>query len=166
MRSNTRGFIPLVAIVLLGLMAVAGGVIATVSIRHNGKANAPVATSTEQAATSTTYSAPVRARVESSGADTTVSAPEVSSTPVATIVRKMDADTAKACGEVQSDLRDVKINGDGSGDLNHTQGTVSLLKTVADLCNALKKPSANTPDGDAQFIAREAAVKQQFALYK
>ena len=86
--------------------------------------------------------------------------------PVAQIVRLMDTATSQDCQEVQSDLRDVKVNGDGTGDLNHTQGTASLLKTVAELCNALKKPTPNTADGDAQFLAGENVVKQQFGLYK
>lgn len=109
MGKNTRGFIPLVAIVLLGLVAVAGGAIAAFSI-HNKTASketlsAVVATSTpEQAATTTeaAYSTPVQARVQSSGAGTTQSAPEAPSTPVTQISATLDADTKTICDETGS----------------------------------------------------------------
>lgn len=159
------------AIVLLGLVAVVSGAIAAFSI-HNKTASektqaAVSATSTlgqTDSTTGTAYSAPVQARVESSGAGTSKTAPATPSTPVAQIVRPMDAEISQDCQEAQSGLADVKANGDGSGDLSHTKQTASLLKAVVDLCNVLKKPSANTPDGDELFLVRESAVKQQFDL--
>lgn len=182
MRQVTRGFIPLVAIVLLGLVAIAGAAIAAVSIQHKiASKEAVTDTSTpEQMATTTgaAYSAPVQARVQSSGTGTSQSAPDALSTPVAAIVRQMDTETAQDCQEAQSDFADVKANGVAeSADVNGDQiqasqqevadakNAESLLGTIVNLCNTLKKPSPNTADGDTAFANQEASVKAQFALY-
>jgi hypothetical protein len=181
MKKHTRGFIPLVAIVLLGLIAVAGGVIAAVSI-HNKAANrkeqtSAAATSTPTTTTDAAYSAPVQARVQSSEASSTQRAGDATSTRVAQTVRPIDPETAQDCQESQVDLADVKANGvqenTGGDQIQASQQQVaeankaiSLLETIAGLCNTLKKPSPNTADGDAKFLSQEITVKQQFDLYQ
>lgn len=67
MKSHQRGFISLVAIILLGITAVVGGTIATVSIRNsNPKPSSEAGIKAEEPAL-----APVSARVESSATTTT-----------------------------------------------------------------------------------------------
>lgn len=78
MKSHQRGFIPLVAIILLGITAVVGGTIATVSIRNsNPKPSSEVGTKADEPVL-----APVPARVESSATTTTSISPGVVKPPV------------------------------------------------------------------------------------
>lgn len=71
MRNSHRGFIPLVAIILLGLVAVSGGVVATMALKGQEKAPAPpdqidslppVAARVESSATTTTSTSPADAK--------------------------------------------------------------------------------------------------------
>lgn len=126
MGQNSRGFIPLVAIILLGLIAIAGGTIATVSIRHNKPVEASVATSTEPTATGTAYSAPVQAQVESSPASAAVQADTAPKAPVGQIMPIPDVVTTRICTEA---ARQTPVSGVG--------GTASWLKTIASDCSDL-----------------------------
>lgn len=81
MKSHQRGFIPLVAIILLGITAVVGGTIATVSIRNSTpKSTLEVGAKADEPAL-----APVSARVESSTATTTNASSDSLKPPVGRI---------------------------------------------------------------------------------
>lgn len=146
---TSRGFIPLVAIILLGLLVVAGGTIAAVSIQHNKPSEASIATSTEPATTSTADSAPVRARVEGSGTSTAHTAPAIPSTPVGQISATLDAGTKAICDQVGT--QEPVIAG----------GYVVGMPTW---CRELETPAADTPDQKQIWLRLETKIKQGWQL--
>lgn len=89
MKSHQRGFIPLVAIILLGITVVVGGTIATVSIRNSSpKVDSEVNIKKDEPAL-----APASARVESFATSTTSTASVNSKPPVERIEAKIERQT-------------------------------------------------------------------------
>lgn len=156
MRKAQRGFIPLMAIILLGILAVAGGTIATISIRHNQTAQQEVrATSTPEqvgTATNTAYSAPVQARVESSHTPTTVTADSAAPAPVAQISPILDADAKAICDNV----------GPASNTLTKAN---SAKETTQLLCKRLNTSESNTPEQQKAWQQLADSIKQKGKLW-
>lgn len=88
MKINTRGFIPLVAIILLGLTAVTGGVIATVSIQHNRQPEVANKKSMDTSTVNPAYLPPVSTNVRSSATVATSTRITVGQTPVKHVAAK------------------------------------------------------------------------------
>lgn len=102
MKSHQRGFIPLVAIILLGITAVVGGTIATVSIRNSTpKSTSEVGTKADGPAL-----APVSARVESSNPTKTNASSDSLKLPVERIRAQeektiiLDAKSKEICDQI------------------------------------------------------------------
>lgn len=120
MQSHQRGFIPLVAIILLGITAVVGGTIATISIHNsNPKPDSEVDTKADEPALT-----PVSARVESSVTITTSTTSTEIKLPVEktkTAIEKqivVDTKTKEICDQIalvqidtskQSLARDIQV---------------------------------------------------------
>lgn len=157
MKKSARGFIPLVAIVLLGLVAVTGAAIVAVSI-HNKTANEKAvsvssATSTSEqpsAPTGTTDSAPVSARVQSSGASATKTASDAPSTPVAQISATLDADTKAIC--------------DQTGTQEPVTAGQPYTLGIPTWCKELQTPAADTSDQEVRWQTLETKIKSAWKL--
>lgn len=150
MKTNTRGFIPLVAIILLGITAVAGGTIATVSIRHNKKLpETPVTVVAHATTTSSTYSAPVMAKVKSSTVHATSTAKQTQQTPVAQILATLDIQTQKDCQDVS------KLG---------IPSAKSLISGIQIICKRLTTPGPNTIVQVDEWKRLEEDVQQKYTL--
>lgn len=157
------------AIVIVGLIVAAGGTIAAVSIRSSGEK--PEATKNETVATTTegAYSGPVLSQVESSEENKRIVTPKSVSTDIEANTKPANsirAETREICTKAQSDLADVKANGDGTGDLSHTRKSASLLRTVAELCNTLEKDLANGHSDTESTREKEQAIKEKWQLWQ
>ena len=77
-----RGFIPIIAIILFGVMAIAGGTVAVISTRHPKPIETPVTESFSPTATTSAYSAPVSVQAVLPPATTTSTNKKKLSEPV------------------------------------------------------------------------------------
>lgn len=134
-----RGFIPLVAIILLGLIAIAGGTIATVSISRSNTELRPTATTTTEWADL----APVSARVESLEASEGFTQDKVEvTTPEA-----FDDSEAKAiCAEVME---------------QEVPGTPSLIGQIHALCEKI-----HTKDQGVDLEYTANVLKEKWELWQ
>lgn len=147
MRKAHRGFIPLVAIILLGLLAIGGGTIAAVSIRSNKPAEAPTAKTDLATTTDAAYSAPVSARVASSGAGSTTGQSIAVPTTVEQISGSVSIETYQICSGAR------KTSSDAS--------TKSLIGTVIALCN---RSQGNLSPEQARDL--DVSIKEKWQLYE
>lgn len=147
MHTTHRGFIPLVAIILLGLVAVAGGTIATVSMRSSGQKPAVV---TDQATTTPSleaYSAPVSTRVASSTPTTRVEEVEVSARLV---TPDLSPEAISICNEVLQEP---------------DPGKPSLLRDEQTLCKELQEVEPDTPEQRERWSELENSLLEKHDLY-
>ncbi len=150
MHTSHRGFIPLVAIVIVGLIVAAGGTIAAVSMRSSGEkpeeAKSEVVTTTTEGA----YSGPVSSRVESLEEDKEVVAPKSVSTSVeANVETKVEirAGTREICAEAQT-----KAEPSGR----------SLIADIHVLCEQLLKGNYT----EENVRDKEQALKEKWQLWR
>jgi hypothetical protein len=151
MKSHQRGFIPLVAIILLGITAVVGGTIATVSIRNsNPKPSSEVGIKAEEPAL-----APVSARVESSEAG----AKAGTSKPVSSNVEaRKKTESAETSSALRDSTRKTCATAQEQDDLTGK----GLITNIHALCDQLLKgnyTSENIQD-------KEADLQEKWRLWK
>lgn len=155
MKTNTRGFIPLVAIILLGLTAIAGGTIATVSIQHNKQ---PIARAPEVepiATTSSAYLAPVSTNVKSSTSRAT-------STPKVAQEARVGQITAILGTRTQQDCDDVKE----LAVVRNQKNKRSLTEDIQVICSQLATPGPDTQEQIEKWRLLEERAQTKIALLK
>lgn len=151
MKSHQRGFIPLVAIILLGITAVVGGTIATVSIHNsNPKPTSEVGTKVDGPAL-----APVSARVESSETRAEVITPK----PVSSNV---EASKKAEQAETSSILRDSTRKTCTSAQEQDDLTGKGLITDIRALCDQLLKGNYTQEN----IRDKEAALQEKWRLWK
>lgn len=135
MGTHHRGFIPLVAIVLLGLVAMVGGVAATVYVRGEAE---PV----EDTAQETSASVPISAQVASS---TETEAQIVPEEPAALVRATISSESRAICEEV----------------LSKPEAPKSLLGDAQAICRQFEKLELDTLEQRERWLELEEKLKQR-----
>lgn len=130
----------MVAILLLGLVAVAGGVVATVYVRGEAE---PV----EDVAQETSASVPVSAQVASSTESETQIVPEE---PAALVRATISSESRAICEEV----------------LSKPEASKSLLGDVQAICRQFDKLELDTPEQRGHWLELEEKLKQRAELLR
>lgn len=144
---TSKGFIPLVAIVVVGLIVAAGGTIAAVSIRSNKPAEVPTAKADLATTTDAGYSAPVSARVASSGANATSDTSTATPATVEQISGSVSVETYQICASARKTSPDTN--------------TKSLIGTVVALCDRSQR---NLSPEQARDL--DVSIKEKWQLYE
>lgn len=140
---KNRGFVPLVAIVLLGLVAVAGGAIATVSMQKTyvpaGQASGTVKEEADLA--------PVSPRVASSTPSTSVTATE----PVlAEVKANLKPESEEICRQAKGEV---------------VPSTPSLIGQIVTLCEQLEQPMTDSAEQQDRWNELEEKLAEKWKLW-
>lgn len=154
MKSHQRGFIPLVAIILLGITAVVGGTIATVSIHKSVSEPVSGSVSDTTRPTSTPASAPVSPRVESLAKSTQDTPAQPKTKPVeqnkteAQPLPTFSATSVSICKELSS--------------LQSETAARSLLQDMQIICETYTKGGYD----EERIVSAERTLKEKWNLWR
>jgi len=138
-----RGFVPLVAIILLGLVAVAGGTIATVSMQKTDVPEGQASDTVKEEAAL----APVSPRVASSTSSTSMTAPE----PVLAKIRaNLKPESKELCRKAKAET---------------VPSTPSLIGQIVTLCEQLEQPATDSAEQRDRWNELEESLGEKWELW-